>query len=181
MRIVALIQRIEHFLRVVSASYSSLSFLLSLHAQLSIKRVIDSLVEHFVRFEKEEKQLPVLWHQALLVFVQRYPKPSTAHMTVYFLYIFFFYFLYYYFSYQSIGNKLTFVISTHHHAAIKKTWRPTRSRSWSTWSSTSSTTPYLLKYTESWTSQEAEAKLPPTVRESSPHPDQLCSLTFVFC
>ncbi|CAM9802218.1 unnamed protein product, partial [Phaeothamnion confervicola] len=35
-------------------------------------RVIDALVDHFVRFEAETRQLPVLWHQSLLVFVQRY-------------------------------------------------------------------------------------------------------------
>jgi len=35
--------------------------------------VIGSLVEHFARFASDEKEeLPVLWHQALLVFVQRY-------------------------------------------------------------------------------------------------------------
>ena len=35
-------------------------------------RVIDSLVDHFTSFAKEERQLPVVWHQALLCFVQRY-------------------------------------------------------------------------------------------------------------
>jgi essential nuclear protein 1 len=35
--------------------------------------VITSLINHFVRFtQDEETELPVLWHQALLVFVQRY-------------------------------------------------------------------------------------------------------------
>jgi len=35
--------------------------------------VITSLINHFVRFtQDEEAELPVLWHQALLVFVQRY-------------------------------------------------------------------------------------------------------------
>jgi essential nuclear protein 1 len=35
--------------------------------------VISSLIGHFVRFKNDEKaELPVLWHQALLVFVQRY-------------------------------------------------------------------------------------------------------------
>ncbi|KAL7529047.1 hypothetical protein ACHAWF_002820 [Thalassiosira exigua] len=34
--------------------------------------VVTSLVEHFVRFKDFEGELPVLWHQALLVFVQRY-------------------------------------------------------------------------------------------------------------
>ncbi len=35
-------------------------------------RVVDALVAHFVRFRREERQLPVLWHQCLLTFVQRY-------------------------------------------------------------------------------------------------------------
>ncbi|KAL7461985.1 hypothetical protein ACHAXS_002389 [Conticribra weissflogii] len=35
--------------------------------------VISSLISHFVRFKDDENaELPVLWHQALLVFVQRY-------------------------------------------------------------------------------------------------------------
>jgi essential nuclear protein 1 len=35
-------------------------------------RVIDGLVAHFVRFVDEERDLPVIWHQCLLTFVQRY-------------------------------------------------------------------------------------------------------------
>jgi essential nuclear protein 1 len=35
-------------------------------------RVVDALVDHFFSFVKEERQLPVVWHQALLCFVQRY-------------------------------------------------------------------------------------------------------------
>lgn len=35
-------------------------------------RAIDALVNHFLRFRKEERQLPVLWHQSLLALVQRY-------------------------------------------------------------------------------------------------------------
>ena len=35
-------------------------------------RVVDSLVDHFTSFGKEERQLPVVWHQALLCFIQRY-------------------------------------------------------------------------------------------------------------
>ena len=35
-------------------------------------RVVDSVVFHFLRFRNEKRQLPVLWHQALLTFVQRY-------------------------------------------------------------------------------------------------------------
>merc|ERR1719354_907052 len=37
-------------------------------------RVIDSLVYHFVNFQNDTRELPVLWHQALLVFVQRYKE-----------------------------------------------------------------------------------------------------------
>ena len=39
--------------------------------------VIDALVAHFVRFTRETRQLPVLWHQALLVFVQRFKNDIT--------------------------------------------------------------------------------------------------------
>lgn len=42
-------------------------------------RVIDALVDHFVGFIKEERMLPVLWHQALLVFVQRYKEDMTPN------------------------------------------------------------------------------------------------------
>ncbi|KAL7502437.1 hypothetical protein ACHAXN_000608 [Cyclotella atomus] len=34
--------------------------------------VIQSLITHFVSFAESDEELPVLWHQALLVFVQRY-------------------------------------------------------------------------------------------------------------
>jgi essential nuclear protein 1 len=34
-------------------------------------RVIDALVDHFLRFRTEERQLPVVWQQTLLCFVQR--------------------------------------------------------------------------------------------------------------
>lgn len=36
------------------------------------RRVIDALVLHFMKFDKETRVLPVVWHQALLVFAQRY-------------------------------------------------------------------------------------------------------------
>lgn len=36
------------------------------------RRVVDELVNHFVSFESETKELPVLWHQSLLAFAQRY-------------------------------------------------------------------------------------------------------------
>ena len=32
---------------------------------------VDALVDHFLRFRGEERVLPVVWHQALLCFVQR--------------------------------------------------------------------------------------------------------------
>lgn len=35
-------------------------------------KVIDALLKHFLSFKKEKRQLPVLWHQSLLVFAQRY-------------------------------------------------------------------------------------------------------------
>ena len=34
--------------------------------------VIESLVQHYSSFTKDTRDLPVLWHQSLLVFVQRY-------------------------------------------------------------------------------------------------------------
>lgn len=40
-------------------------------------RVLDSVVEHFVRFKDEERVLPVIWHQSLLSFVQRYKEELT--------------------------------------------------------------------------------------------------------
>lgn len=35
-------------------------------------RVIDAAVFHFLRFEHDKRVMPVLWHQSLLTFVQRY-------------------------------------------------------------------------------------------------------------
>lgn len=35
-------------------------------------RVVDAVVDHYIRFEMDTRELPVLWHQALLTFVQRY-------------------------------------------------------------------------------------------------------------
>jgi len=37
-------------------------------------RVIDALVYHFIKFQSDNRVLPVLWHQALLVFAQRYKE-----------------------------------------------------------------------------------------------------------
>lgn len=36
------------------------------------RRVVEALVAHFYSFEQETRLLPVIWHQALLVFAQRY-------------------------------------------------------------------------------------------------------------
>lgn len=35
-------------------------------------RVVDAVVFHFIKFKSETRELPVLWHQAFLTFVQRY-------------------------------------------------------------------------------------------------------------
>ena len=37
-----------------------------------LDRVVDALVDHFLSFKKEQRQLPVVWHQSLLCFVQRW-------------------------------------------------------------------------------------------------------------
>lgn len=34
-------------------------------------RVIDAVVDHFMKFVKDTRKLPILWHRSLLVFVQR--------------------------------------------------------------------------------------------------------------
>lgn len=41
-------------------------------------KVVDALVFHFIRFKREQRQLPVLWHQSFLVFAQRYKADLTA-------------------------------------------------------------------------------------------------------
>jgi essential nuclear protein 1 len=40
-------------------------------------KVVDALVFHFLRFKKDPRVLPVLWHQSFLVFVQRYKSDLT--------------------------------------------------------------------------------------------------------
>ncbi|XP_011557524.3 bystin [Plutella xylostella] len=35
-------------------------------------RVVDAIVFHFLRFDRDSRTLPVLWHQSLLTFAQRY-------------------------------------------------------------------------------------------------------------
>lgn len=42
-------------------------------------RVVDALVAHFARFEADERALPVVWHQSLLAFVQRYKAEIALH------------------------------------------------------------------------------------------------------
>lgn len=37
-------------------------------------RVVDACVYHFLKFEHDRRDLPVLWHQSLLTFVQRYKE-----------------------------------------------------------------------------------------------------------
>jgi essential nuclear protein 1 len=41
-------------------------------------RVVDALVHHFYRFTHDPRDMPVLWHQCLLVFVQRYKEDITS-------------------------------------------------------------------------------------------------------
>jgi essential nuclear protein 1 len=38
------------------------------------RRVIEALMNHFYEFKDETRVLPVIWHQSLLVFIQRYKK-----------------------------------------------------------------------------------------------------------
>lgn len=40
-------------------------------------RVIDALVFHFIQFKADQREMPVLWHQSLLVFAQRYKSDMT--------------------------------------------------------------------------------------------------------
>ena len=35
-------------------------------------RVVDAVVEHFNTFVRDPRELPIKWHQALLIFAQRY-------------------------------------------------------------------------------------------------------------
>ncbi|XP_011504521.1 PREDICTED: bystin [Ceratosolen solmsi marchali] len=41
-------------------------------------RVVDGLVFHFLRFERDRRELPVLWHQAFLTFAQRYKSDISS-------------------------------------------------------------------------------------------------------
>lgn len=41
-------------------------------------RVVDAAVFHFIRFEHDKRQMPILWHQSLLTFVQRYKNDISS-------------------------------------------------------------------------------------------------------
>lgn len=41
-------------------------------------RVVDAAVFHFLRFENDKRVMPVLWHQSLLTFVQRYKNDISS-------------------------------------------------------------------------------------------------------
>lgn len=41
------------------------------HVQIFLLLQVDALVDHFMRFLKDDRALPVVWHQALLCFIQR--------------------------------------------------------------------------------------------------------------
>uniref|UniRef100_A0A1A9ZF57 Bystin n=1 Tax=Glossina pallidipes TaxID=7398 RepID=A0A1A9ZF57_GLOPL len=41
-------------------------------------RVIDAAVFHFLRFENDKRDMPILWHQSLLTFVQRYKNDISS-------------------------------------------------------------------------------------------------------
>ena len=41
-------------------------------------KVVDAVVFHFVRFTSDQRDLPVLWHQSLLTFVQRYKEDMSV-------------------------------------------------------------------------------------------------------
>lgn len=41
-------------------------------------RVVDAVVFHFLKFQTDKRELPVLWHQSLLTFVQRYKEDISS-------------------------------------------------------------------------------------------------------
>ncbi|XP_063696262.1 bystin [Culicoides brevitarsis] len=41
-------------------------------------RVVDAAVFHFLRFEQDKREMPTLWHHALLAFVQRYKNDVSS-------------------------------------------------------------------------------------------------------
>jgi essential nuclear protein 1 len=40
-------------------------------------RVVDAIVEHFASFTNDRRELPILWHQCVLIFAQRYKTDLT--------------------------------------------------------------------------------------------------------
>ena len=69
-------------LRLAELSYSgstSMFIKILLNKKYALpRRVLDALLGHFLSFEKEVRVLPVIWHQSLLVFVQRYKFEFSA-------------------------------------------------------------------------------------------------------
>jgi essential nuclear protein 1 len=63
-------------LKIASMSYTganSLFLRVLMDKKFSLpQRVLDALVAHFVKFTDDERVMPVLWHQSLLTFSQRY-------------------------------------------------------------------------------------------------------------
>lgn len=41
-------------------------------------RVVDAAVFHFLKFEHDKREMPILWHQAFLTFVQRYKNDISS-------------------------------------------------------------------------------------------------------
>ena len=63
-------------LKIAEMDYSGANSIF-LHTLLKKKyaipyRVIDALVSHFIRFITDKRELPVLWYQSLLAFVENY-------------------------------------------------------------------------------------------------------------
>jgi len=50
-------------------------------------RVIDALIEHFLKFKTETRTLPVLWHQSLLSFAERYKTEITQEQKTHLKYL----------------------------------------------------------------------------------------------
>lgn len=41
-------------------------------------RVVDAAVFHFLKFEHDKREMPILWHQSFLIFVQRYKNDISS-------------------------------------------------------------------------------------------------------
>ena len=68
-------------LKICEYDYSGASSIF-LHVLLRKKcqlpyRVVDGVVEHYMKFKTEGRLLPVIWHQTLLIFVQNYKSDMT--------------------------------------------------------------------------------------------------------